>query len=107
MVSKPHYDYGLLWRAIAISLLGHALLLLQPGFGKDALQASGAQSLIALLRPRAEVVSATAPSAMSAQQMRRSPAQMNELPAVAAPMASAATAIQQAATAAASSQWEL
>jgi protein TonB len=45
---------GLLWRAIAISLLLHAVLLLQPGFDTVASSPASSQSLIALLQVRAE-----------------------------------------------------
>jgi protein TonB len=50
----PLISSGLLWRAIAISLLLHAVLLLQPGFDTEVASPASPQSLIAMLRVRGE-----------------------------------------------------
>ena len=73
MISSPHYDYGLLRRAIGFSLLAHALILLQPGFSKVSSQTTTAQSLFALLKPRAEAVLANTPAAPKVPVRHASP----------------------------------
>ena len=60
MASKPHNDYGLLWRALVISLLVHAILLLQPGFDQIHSNTNGGTSMLALLKPKSVTTHANA-----------------------------------------------
>lgn len=96
MALNPHYNHGLLWPAIAISLLLHAVLLLQPGLGTKASHTSAGPSLMALLRPRAEPPSreAVAPTSHAAH----APALAREVSAAAAPITVPTAAAPQTAT---------
>ena len=92
MASNPHYNHGLLRRAIAISLLLHAVLLLQPGLGAKASHTSAGPALMALLRPRAEPQPrvATAPAAVS--HAAHAPAMVREVSVAAPPVTGSAAA---------------
>ena len=51
MVSRTPYPYGMLWRALAISLVAHIVLLLQPGISASSREVTKPQSLMAFLKP--------------------------------------------------------
>lgn len=91
MASSPHYDYGLFWRAIAISLLLHAVLMLQPGFDVLSSHPAAEQSLIALLRPRPESRLQGAVAAVPVSHATHAPAAVRERPSAATPVSTPAT----------------
>ncbi|WP_220637028.1 energy transducer TonB [Georgfuchsia toluolica] len=95
MASNPHYDHGLLWRALAVSLLLHAVLLLQPGPGPMSSRSSTGPSLLALLRPKA--LPPSTPAAAKAPPAHAAPAAMlaREVPAAAAREVAVAAPPQQ------------
>lgn len=86
MASNPHCNHGLLWRAIAISLLLHAVLLLQPGLGHKASHTTAGPALMALLRPRAESSSREATAPAPGSHAAYAPALAREVSAAAAPV---------------------
>lgn len=65
MASSPHYNHGLLWRAITLSLLLHVVVLLLPGFGAASSPPLAAQVLSALLQPRVDNPSREVPAPAS------------------------------------------
>ena len=73
MVSATPYHYGMLWRALAISLLVHAVLLLQPGFRAGSSMEAKTPSLFARLTPNALTTPAPAPTSSPALQKKYAP----------------------------------
>ena len=61
MASNAQYNYGLFWRAIAVSLLLHTLLLLQPGLGASSSPNVTRQMVMALLLTPADRAATQAP----------------------------------------------
>ncbi len=104
MASNPHYDYGLLRRAIAISLLLHAVLLLQSGVGNLSSHSAAAPSLMALLRSRAESPSPAATVPVPASHTEHAPSVARQVSAAAASATVPAAASPQIAAEAAAVQ---
>ena len=73
MAINPHWNNGLLLRAIGISLLLHVLVLLQPGFEHAPLLATPPQILTALIQPAVKKAAGPRPEMSSTAARRTKP----------------------------------